>query len=420
MFRSVFPLTLAMAIIAGMARTPSATPAQQTPPSGQRPVFTATVNFVQMDVIVRDDKNRFVPGLTLNDFVIYEDNVRQTIGVFKPYIGGRNMNPGAGATVRSPSSAGLILPQRAAADTTGRVFIIFIDDLNFQFKSTGQVKRVMDLIKTIVQPEDLVGIVSSGYSSIEVDLMHDYGYQHIDAAIKKTAGSGMDSKEIVSAASTSQGPAGLRYMAHTAMKTANDILDKLALLNGVRKSFLFISEGYDFDPYKDSRLAAEQERYGSMSDPSGSGEGTNSTQISDPFQKNGQQFSDSDLVADLAELIRHANRANTTFYPIDPRGLSTGPDIDERVSQTESRDHLMTSVNSLKSIASNTGGFCVCETNDFKGGLDRINNETSDYYMLGYNSTNADPKQRRRQIRIEMAKPGLELTYRTEYTLPRK
>src|SRR5262252_1841911 len=97
MVRGLFlPLTLALALLVVATESrPAATPSQNPPTSQQQPVFTATVNFVQLDVIVRDDKGRFVPGLTTADFKVFEDNVPQTIGVFKPFIGGRNTNPGA-------------------------------------------------------------------------------------------------------------------------------------------------------------------------------------------------------------------------------------------------------------------------------------------------------------------------------------
>jgi VWFA-related protein len=385
------------------------------------PVFTATANYVRTDVIVRDGKGRFVSGLTAADFVVYEDGVRQTIGSFRPFIGGRDMGPALAAPSRS--RGGVIVPPRAPADTSGRIFIVFIDDLSFQANATSQVRRIMGLLRRVIQEEDRVGIVSSGYSSIAVDLVHDYGYKHLEEAIGKTIGSGMSSRDIITAASTSDGPAGLRYMAHTAMRTINEIVDKLATVADARKSVIYISEGYDFDPYKDSRLKHEQERYGvragsDAQSGTGSDAGSGATSGS-PFQKPGQTFAESDLVADLAELIRNANRANVTFYAIDPRGLVAGPGIDETVSMTEHRDHIVSSINSLKAIAMNTGGFCACENNDFVGALDRINNETSDYYMLGYNSSNPDPRKLRRQIRIDVPKPGLTAVYRTEYTFTR-
>jgi hypothetical protein len=51
--------------------------------------------------------------------------------------------------------------------------------------------------------------------------------------------------------------------------------------------------------------------------------------------------------------------------------------------------------------------------------LQRIDNETSDYYILGYNSNNPDPKKIRRSIRVEVTRQGIgEVIYRPEYMLP--
>src|SRR5678810_257781 len=65
-----FALSTVVFVAAAMTLEVSALPVQQSP---QRPpVFTATANFVQSDVVVRDNRGRLVSGLTAADFVIYE------------------------------------------------------------------------------------------------------------------------------------------------------------------------------------------------------------------------------------------------------------------------------------------------------------------------------------------------------------
>jgi hypothetical protein len=69
-----------------------------------------------------------------------------------------------------------------------------------------------------------------------------------------------------------------------------------------------------------------------------------------------------------------------------------------------------------------TGGIAVVNTNDHTKALKRIDAETSDYYVLGYYSTNPDPTQRRRVIDIKLNKKdsegnNLDVVYRREYTL---
>jgi VWFA-related protein len=135
----------------------------------------------------------------------------------------------------------------------------------------------------------------------------------------------------------------------------------------------------------------------------------------------GTQFNDADLTGRLAELTRQANRVNATVYTFDPRGLVAGQDIDEPVDPVEWATHTRKTQDSLRVIADLTGGFAAVNTNDFARAMKRIDAETSDYYVLGYYSTNPDPLQRRRTIEIKLASKdaanNLELEYRKEYTL---
>jgi VWFA-related protein len=120
---------------------------------------------------------------------------------------------------------------------------------------------------------------------------------------------------------------------------------------------------------------------------------------------------------ELSELTRAANRANASIYTIDPRGLVGMPDLDENIDMVEWQDYVRSSQDSLRVLAEQTGGIAVVNQNDFDKALKRIDNETSDYYVVGYYSTNPDPTKKRRRIEIKLNRPNLSLRYRTEYTL---
>ena len=62
-------------------------------------------------------------------------------------------------------------------------------------------------------------------------------------------------------------------------------------------------------------------------------------------QQQKEEFSDADLGSELAALTLTANRANTTIYTIDPRGLVGMPDLDGYEAATRiRRDHGNTNV----------------------------------------------------------------------------
>ena len=90
------------------------------------------------------------------------------------------------------------------------------------------------------------------------------------------------------------------------------------------------------------------------------------------------------------------------MYTIDPRGLVGGPDLDEKVDPVEYQDHVRKTQDSLRVIAEETGGTAVVNQNDFDKALKRIDAETSDYYVVGYYSSNPDPTKRHRRIEVKV------------------
>jgi VWFA-related protein len=431
--RIVMPMAIATVVVTGQSQTqnPPATPQGQPGTTSQQPVFRGGNNYHSVDLRVYDSKHVFVPDLKPSDFEVLEDGVPQKVTNFIPIIGGRVMTAVASETRKAPP--GMILPaSKPRSDSSGRIFIIFIDDLHLLGEDTPQVRHVLEQIRdTIIKDNDLIGLVSSGYSSIATDLSYDYGHKRFTEAIDKTMGSGMSTKDILNAPETSQGPSGIRYNAHVAFSTAHDILEKAELVTDRRKSFIYVSNGYDFNPFQDARLQRDQDLYsqtGQSSDQQSgldptTGQTSNSsdpTGAVDPFSKVGNEFAEADLISEIADLIRSARRANVTFYCVDPRGLSAGPSIADNLSVEDWRNHIETSTSSLRALAEETGGFAIVNTNDFKTGLQRIDNETSDYYILGYNSTNPDPLKVLRKVTIRVTRPGVkDVLYTDSYTLKR-
>jgi VWFA-related protein len=379
----------------------------------QREVIRRSVTYVTTDVGVRDERGRFVPNLRQGDFEVYEDGVKQDIVKFVLTHGGRvlfDIPPVAAA------QEGLLLPPtRPTSDSSGRVFLIFLDDQHIEFHQTGAVRDLLKKVSVeLVHEGDLFGIVSTGPSSIAIDMTYDR--KRLDEAISKITGSGLAPSEIIGTPEGSQGPPEVRFRAHTAFSTAYEILQKLEQIHNRRKAFIYISGGYDFDPFAKSRAKASRDRYSSMTGASG-----DSGQVPDtnPFSKGGNQFAAADLAAELSELTREANRANTVIYTIDPRGLVGSPSLDQTtLDTTDWQDHIRETQSSLRVIAELTGGIAGVNTNNFTGLLKRIDNDTSDYYVLGYNSSNPDPLKKRRTIEIRVKqRPKLQLTYKTSYTL---
>src|SRR6188472_1101555 len=122
-----------------------------------------------------------------------------------------------------------------------------------------------------------------------------------------------------------------------------------------RKAFVYVSNGYDFNPFSETRKQNDEAKWKEMNPNAGSssdGSNNNSdTSDTNPFMRTGNQFSFADLASELSELTREANRANTTIYTIDPRGLVGMPDLDEKVDMVDYQAYITTSQNSLRVLS---------------------------------------------------------------------
>jgi VWFA-related protein len=419
-------LTAGGALQAQNGPPPQQPPAGAEPPAAQqqpvRPtqggVIRRTFDIVSTDVIVRDNKGQFIADLKKGDFEVLEDGVKQDVVSFLLTHGGRVYNEAAPPP--PPPMEGIILPpSKPTNDAAGRIWLIFVDDLHLDFRATGRIKDLFKKISSeLVHEGDMFGIVSTGPSSLAIDLTYDR--KRLTEAIDKISGAGLKPQEILDAPLGAEGPSEVRYRAHVAFDTAYGIMKTLEQVHNRRKAFVYVSNGYDFNPFSETRKKNDEEKWRSMNPNSGSTDGGNSsgdTSDTNPFMRTGNQFSFADLAAELSELTRQANRANTTIYTIDPRGLVGMPDLDETVDMVDFQNYVTTSQNSLRVLSEQTGGFATVNQNDFMKALKRIDAETSDYYVVGYYSSNPDPTQRKRKVEVKVNRPNLELRYRTEYTL---
>ena len=79
--------------------------------------------------------------------------------------------------------------------------------------------------KELVHDGDMFGIVSSGPSSIAIDMTYDKS--RLDEAIKKITGNELKPTDIINGPSGAEGPSEVRYRAHVAFSTVNELLNNL-------------------------------------------------------------------------------------------------------------------------------------------------------------------------------------------------
>jgi VWFA-related protein len=386
-------------------------PAPQTPPPAPgQPTFTVSADLISTDVIVRDARGQFVPDLKEGDFEVYEDGVKQSIVSFLLSHGGRTLNTVTAPAVVQRREGVFLPPSRPTTDSSGRVFILFIDDNHLDFRVTPRTRDLLKRMLTdLIHEGDMFGIVTTGTSSLEQQLTYDR--KVLEDAIERITGGALRPSEILSQTWSSQGPMEVRHRAHVTFETLNDLLKNLEKIQNRRKAIIYLSSGYDFNPFEKTRFDQTVERMR-----------TTAEQLTyDPFFMNDQSqlaLSEADLWGELTYLTRMANRVNATIYTIDPRGLIAGQDVDEHLDQADFLEYVRETQTTLRVLAEETGGLAIVNQNDFTRGLKRIDAETSDYYLLGYYSNNPDPLRRTRRLEIRVVgRDDLEVSHRQDYIL---
>lgn len=150
-------------------------------------------------------------------------------------------------------------------------------------------------------------------------------------------------------------------------------------------------------------------------------------------------FSDgflSDYVRyELQEVVDTALRSGVIFNTVDARGLYTmsyeAKDsvigaVDQETFAILSQKPLMrmedirAQEDPLRQLSGETGGQHVGNTNDLASGIRKILDSQSFYYVLTYSTPNAKMDGRYHKIKVEVNRPGLQVTYRKGYYAPKE
>ncbi len=390
-------------------RQPTIQPADPETPAA---MFRSGITLMTTVVIPRDRNGAFLANLTAEDFLVFEDDRLRQVVSLVPVLAGR-----AGNQLAPPVQlrGGIVLPPpaapRAAGSAGGRLVVILVDDLNIDKGLTLRTRQVFEqLARNVIHEGDLFGVVSTGPSSIAIDVTADRSL--LEAAAARITGDGFNPNDLIeNFPPDTQGVPELMVRARLAFDTMRNIVRSLEQVQQLRKVVIYLSGGYDFNPF-----LAERAGYFRRA-PSISPIGAAAFRPDRSFPSLGDA-SHSELAREILELATAANRANASFYTVDPRGLVAGPEAAHyRLNDSRSFNHwIFATQNSLRSIAEQTGGRAFVNRNDFDDVFREIDAETSDYYILGFTVGDSDSTLRR--LRVEVRdRDDVHVQHRSHYTL---
>lgn len=383
-------------------QTPS--PAPQAPPV----TFRAEINYVEVDARILDAQGRFVGGLAPGDFEVLEDGRPQAVKVFS--VVDIPVERAERPLFRSRPIERDVRTNLEGAD--GRIYLIVLDDLHTHpLRSTRVKAAARQFIERYVGANDTAAVVFTGGRS---DAAQEFttSQARLLRAVDQFMGRKIRSatlnriEEEFRTRNMRQAGSGERiddpedrergYQARAALETIERLSTYLGGIHGRRKALVLFSEGIDYDIY-------------------------------DVFGNRDA----STILDQTRDLIAAATRANVAVYGVDARGLASSGDETIEV-QAYPEDHTLgidagsfqTEVrlgqDSLRVLADETGGFAVVNRNDFGTAFQRIVDDNSSYYLLGYYSTNdrRDGRFRRIEVRVKN-RPGLTVRARKGYVAPR-
>ncbi len=398
----------------GVAPQPSPTPPA---PSIQ---FPSTVELVTVDAVVTDKKNVPIENLGRDSFKVFEDGKPQEITSFEAVV----LPPGAAA---APKPTRRISTNQGAEVRTGRTFVIVFDDIHLHPFQANRAKAAIDqFLKNGTRDGDRITLLASGGGAWWSTRMPE-GYLELTSLLKRLDGRdipdtgqdrvteweamrihiyrdkqveervtrrfetygvnpGMRNQQSETGAMFDgdplvQGRASEVYYQATAKNkiTLNAMERALNALAGSkgRKSLILVSQGFIFDPNLD----------------------------------------------EFRNVVQASRRGNAAVYFVDTMGLGGMPigmtaefgpamptqDIGAAFAENLER------AEGAESIAADSGGFTVKNSNDLVKGLQRIADETRVYYLIGYNPTNTAKDGKFRKIEVKVAGKDIRVRARKGY-----
>ncbi len=428
--RFVLPTALAGAIAATMsAQDPGARPEQ--------PRFRGGANLVRLDAYASAN-GAAVTDLAQDDFEVLEDGVPQRVETFEIV---RPRGPVPENTRVDPTT---VAEARAmAADPSARLFVLFFDIWHVHVEGSLRAKNPMiTLLDRVIGQDDMVGMMTPEMSarnitftrrttSIESFLRDNWIWGQRQQL--NTVDPREDEIRLCYSDSPTSKTAGIaeemidRRRERKTLDAIGDMIVHLEGLRDERKFVILLSEGWRLPRRDDSLARTTDGRVPQVDpvtvDPNGR-LGTKppaGTQSRDSCDRERLRLAADDLQMDFRDLLQRANRANISFYTVDPRGLTV---FDEDLSTRRAtdiggdRERLANRQNSLRELAENTDGVALVNTSGLEAALARMLDDIGTYYLLGYYSTNTKLDGKFRKITVRSKRPGVQIRARPGYLAP--
>lgn len=396
-----FPLAAASVAVGLLTCLSNASGQQQDAPQAAS-TFTLKVNSDLMltNIVVRHKKTgAIVSGLKGSDFTVLENGKPQQIVSFD-YESVDQATPLDEATISGKATA--LVPGTPATALKAeqlrdhRLVIFFFDLTSMQ---PDDLDRAVDAARNYVdkqmQPADLVALVS-----LDTSVSLDQDFTADKQALLRVVGRYNGSQgQGFAAGATSTGNQAEDTTAYTPDESEYNDLNtdrELYAIGSIAKALNYINE-------KKSLI----------------------------YFSGGLTREGIENQASLRGAVNAAVRANLSIYSIDSRGLQAVSPLGDATTGSlrgngafnnaaiqNNFDANFGSQETLATLSSDTGGKAFFDSNDFSPAFQRMQQDTSAYYVLGFHSTNPNRDGAYRKLTVKVNRSDVKLEYRPGYYAP--
>ena len=386
-------------------------------PSAQNPaddVVRINAELVQTAVTVVDKNGKFVEGLNRADFELTIDGKPRPINFLE--------------RITAASERELQLAQRKQIDVStpapvagntnvrGRTIIFYIDDLHLSFNSLHRTRQMIaNFLDNEIGRKDSVAIASATgqigflqqFTSNKEVLRAALARLNTQPTEERTLGMGSTPMSEFMAMMIESKPDSRQN--NVMAVYIEECLKQSGPTTGDRRTAMAVRLNCERQVRSNARNVltqrgfATERMYDSLESLMRSSVRLPGRKIvffvSDGFLSQGGPLGDN-LSNKLRQITDAAQRANVVVYSIDARGLISGtldatnnvlPDTNGRMAALDSTEILATQ-DSLNALAADTGGRALRNQNHFDRWVDKVLDETSNYYLLAWRPSTDDEK----------------------------
>ncbi|HEV2914658.1 MAG TPA: VWA domain-containing protein [Pyrinomonadaceae bacterium] len=398
---------------------PTPVPAPTETPSEE--VLRISTELVQTDVMVFDKEGRFIDNLKPEQFELRVDGKPQPVSFFERVVAGTLDEEALMAAARGVARTGATTANTSVRPLDrGRAIFFFIDDLHLSAESIIRTRKtLLSFIDKEMGQNDQVAITSSSgqvgflqqltdnkdvlrkaverlsfrgvtvrdtenppmtvYQALQIEQNNSTVAGYFEEALLREMGMRPEMAQNIVRARARQLVQQSDHINNNVLLTLASLMRSTAQLPG-RKLVFFISDGFAMNTH------------------------------------------DSDVLDKMRRATDAAARSGTVIYTLDARGLQTG--MDASVSSFDTFNRLPSSSSEiraaqepLRSLAADTGGRALLNTNALDASIEKGLQETSVYYLLAWRPDDEQQKPgrfRRIEARV-IGRPDLTVRVRSGF-----